>query len=234
MADGMRLFIGAQVSVATANALARCAEALARRARDANVDVKWVRPENYHVTLKFLGWTHGDTVVAVHDHVAAALRGVKAFSFRTLRLGGFPSLDNASVIWAGVAPPSGRDHSGGPGASDPLVDLAARIDRATTALGFAAEQRPFHPHVTIGRVAKNCPVRDVVLPMSEQMFSDSAIDHVILFESSSKSSSYIYKEISRIRFKPAEIYEKRQMGAVELGEDTDDGWSEAASREQER
>lgn len=236
MVDSKRLFVGVRVSVATANALARCAEALARRARDANVEIAWVRPENYHVTLKFLGWTHGEAVVAICDHIEAALVGMKPFSFQTSRLGGFPSLDSASVLWAGV---ESRDGS-------PLAEIAERIDRATTALGFPAENRPFHAHVTLGRVAipvrtpaaglpgvsKTRSLRDLVLPVSEQMFSKTEVDAVTLLESINKSGSYTYESRARISFKTAEIDLKRQREALDLADETDDGWSESAAREQ--
>lgn len=226
MANGKRLFVGVQVSLATANALARCAEALARRARDAKVDIAWVAPTNYHVTLKFLGWTRDEAVGAVRDHVAAAVAGASEFRFHTSRLGGFPSLDSASVLWAGI---EGRG-------VESLTDLAARIDRAATGLGFAAEQRPYHPHVTLGRLRETSPLRDVVLPMSEQMFSESMVDAVSLLESVKESNNYVYREIFRISFKTAEIEPKRQTGALQQGDDTDmtdDGWSTTA-REQNR
>lgn len=245
MAHGKRLFVGVQVSIATANALARCAEALARRARDANVDIAWVRPVNYHVTLKFLGWTRDDAVGAVRDHIAAALVGATSFRFTTARLGGFPSLDRASVLWAGIDPTphslfgsaaragkAGTIEDRGAGL---LGDLAARVDRATADLGFAAEQRPYHPHVTLGRLREIRPLRDVVLPMSEQMFSESVVDAVSLLESVQESNTYAYKEIFRIGFKTAEIDQKRQTEALQQGDDTDtdDGWSTTA-REQHR
>jgi 2'-5' RNA ligase len=222
MSDSKRLFVGIRVSVATANALARCAEAVARRARDANLEIAWVSPTNYHLTLKFLGWSRSEVVAAVRDHIEAALIGTDPFSFRTARLGGFPSLEAASVLWAGTEP----------GAISPLADLAGRIDRATTALGFSAEHRAFHPHVTLGRLAKVGALRDIVLPLSEQMFSTTDVDAVSLFESINKSGSYFYEEVAKIRFKTAEIDQKRQREAVDPGEETDDGWSEAASREQ--
>src|SRR6185312_3296506 len=104
--DGKRLFLGVRVSVATANALAQCAEQLARRAKDANVDVRWASPTSYHATLKFLGWTRSDAIVAVRDAAQAAVAGVQPFRFRTSRLGAFPSLDKASVIWAGIEQPA--------------------------------------------------------------------------------------------------------------------------------
>ncbi len=211
-ANGKRLFIGVRISVPTANALVQCVESLGRRSREAGVDIKWVSPASYHVTLKFLGWTREDTIGAVRDAVGVAVTGVAGFRFRTSRLGGFPSLDKANVIWAGVEDPAA------------LTELAGRIERACVGLGFPAEKRPFHPHVTLGRLKETRAIRDVVLPLSEQMFSDSRIDGVILYESETKSSGSVHREISRISFKQAEIREERQTGAVELVDETDDGW----------
>src|SRR5580765_8637076 len=102
MSDGKRLFVGVRVSVSTANALAQCAEMLERRARDARVDLRWVAPTNYHVTLKFLGWTRTETIGAVRDALEQATIGCERFGFRAARLGAFPSLDQASVLWAGI------------------------------------------------------------------------------------------------------------------------------------
>ncbi|HEY6040318.1 MAG TPA: RNA 2',3'-cyclic phosphodiesterase, partial [Kofleriaceae bacterium] len=165
--ESRRLFVGVRVSVQTANALAHCAEQLARRARDANIDVKWVAPANYHVTLKFLGWARPELVQALEDRLAAAVTGVAPFKLRTARLGAFPSLDKASVLWAGVE-------------ERVLDDLAARVEKAMVGIGYAPDTRPFHAHVTLGRVRETRPVRDVVLPLSEQMFSDTRVDGVTL------------------------------------------------------
>ena len=211
MSAGKRLFVGVRVSVQTANALAAAAETLQRRARDARIDLKWVAPVNYHVTLKFLGWTREDAIGAVRDALDGALVGVAPLSFRTARLGAFGSLDKASVVWAGVD-------------GNRLDDVGARVQAAMAALGFARESRPFHAHVTLARLAESRPVRELVLPLSEQMFSDTRIDGVTLFESETKSSGSVYRELHRISFKPPETTEKRHTGAVELGDDTDDGW----------
>ncbi len=206
-----RLFVGVRVSVQTANALASTAESLQRRVKDAGIDVKWVAPVNYHATLKFLGWTREDAIGAVRDVLDKALIGMKDFKFKTARLGAFPSLDKASVLWAGV--------EGGA-----LDELAKRVETALVGIGYAAETRAFHAHVTLGRLRVTLPVREVVLPLSEQMFSDSRVDGVSLFETDTKSPSSVYKEIQRIGFKALQRDEKRQTGAVELGDETDDGW----------
>ena len=210
MSDHKRLFVGVRVSVATANLLASAAETLARRMKDAGIDIKWVAPVNYHVTLKFLGATRTDAVGAVRDALEAAVVGVEPFKFRTARLGAFPSLEKASVVWAGV--------------EGPLEPLAARIDAAMSGIGYAAEKRAFHAHVTLARLRETRPVKDVVLPLSEQMFSDTRIDGVTLFESETKSSGSVYRDLHRIVFKTPEKTPERQTGALDLGDETDDGW----------
>jgi RNA 2',3'-cyclic 3'-phosphodiesterase len=219
----VRLFVGARISVATANALAGCAETLARRARDAGVDIRWVPPVNYHVTIKFLGQTRDAALAAVIDALVAAAANTPRIALHCARLGAFPSLDKSNVLWAGVSEDAA------------LAELAGRIDRACTALGFAADKRPFHPHVTLGRVRETRPLRDVVLPLSEQMFGDTRIDSVTLFESETKSSGSVYREVRKISFKTAPeaavSAAERQSRPVELDTtrrtsepETDDGW----------
>jgi len=211
MSGGKRLFVGARVSVQTANALAAAAETLQRRAKDANVTIKWVAPANYHVTLKFLGWTRDDAIGAVRDAVDEALAGISSpIKFRCARLGAFPSLEKASVLWAGV--------------DNALDDVAVRIDRALAGIGFASDRRKFHAHVTLGRLRETRSIRELVLPLSEQMFSDTRIDGVTVFESETKPSGSVYRDLHRVAFKTASNTEKRHTGAVELGDDTDDGW----------
>ncbi|MDQ3364576.1 MAG: RNA 2',3'-cyclic phosphodiesterase [Myxococcota bacterium] len=228
--EHQRLFVGIRVSVATANALAGAAETLARRARDAGVDIRWVAPVNYHLTLKFLGSTRKATVGALRDVLEAAAAGTPRFTLRAARLGAFASLDKANVVWAGI-----QDTS-----SSGALDLLARqIEQACTGLGFTAESRPYHPHVTLGRLRETRAVRDVVLPLAEQMFGDTPVDSITLFESETKSGSSVYRELHRINFKTVERgargASERQTPALQLDpskqsseasaeSETDDGW----------
>lgn len=224
MRPGKRLFIGVRISVAASNALAGCAETLARRARDAGVDLRWVAPVNYHVTLAFLGWTGVEAIGRVCDAAAEAVAGEGRTTFRTTRLGAFPALDHASVLWAGI-----EDGTA-------LTRLARSIGAAMAGLGFQVERSPFHPHVTIARLRTPRAIREIVLPMAEQMFGDTRIDAVTLFESETKSSGSVYREVQKIAFEKAlgarSEPSKRQTDALERGipdrepDDslTDDGW----------
>jgi 2'-5' RNA ligase len=228
MRPGKRLFVGVRISVAASNTLAGSAETLARRARDAGVDLRWVAPTDYHVTLAFLGWTGIDALGPVCDALSAATAGLDRITFRTSRLGAFPSFDKASVLWAGIED----------GAA--LGRLAQAVGEAMAGLGFERDARPYHAHVTIARLPTARAIREVVLPMAEQMFGDTRIDAVTLFESETKSSGSGYRELKKIAFKGARNAplesEKRQTVALERGTpdrepaemqtqtETDDGW----------
>ncbi len=221
---GKRLFVGFRVAVPAANSLASAVETLSRRTREAGLAAKWVPTANYHVTLKFLGFTRPEAVIAVRDAVETAVVGTPPMKVKIARIGGFASLEKATVIWAGV-----EDLTGG------LADLAARIDRGAVALGYPAEPRSFHPHVTLARLRESRPVKEAVLPLAEQMFGDTRVEGVAIFESETKSAGSAYKELHRIAFKVAgnsgSGVPERQTGAVDLGAskalgepDTDDGW----------
>ncbi|MFT3693075.1 MAG: RNA 2',3'-cyclic phosphodiesterase [Kofleriaceae bacterium] len=208
----MRLFFGLRVSTATANQLAQTAEQLRRNAGPA---FKWVAPTSYHVTLKYLGFTRPEIVDELVDRVRTAIAGIEKFSFKTAKLGAFPSVDKATVLWAGVDDAN-------------VTALADKIEGACEGVGFPREPRPFKGHVTLARIAETRSISQLVLPMSEQMFSGSTVDTVILYESETKSSGSVYKEISRIALKTSDSApispEKRQTEPLDLGDETDDGW----------
>ncbi len=102
--------------------------------------VKWVAPENLHLTLKFLGGVEEGKAA----QVLAALEGLArmgAFYVRYVGLGAFPKPRGARVLWIGVAE-----------GADRLTALAAWVEDHLRPLGFPPEDRPFSPHLTIGRL----------------------------------------------------------------------------------
>jgi 2'-5' RNA ligase len=219
----MRLFVGARVSMATVGELGGTAEMLARRAQQAGLRVTWVAPATYHVTLKFIGWTRREASEAIADALARAVAASKIapFAFRTQRLGAFPTPEKASVVWAGI-----EDRSGG------LAALAAAIDRELEAVGVAREKRAFHPHVTLGRLRDPASVSQVILPYSEQVFSETSLAEVILYESRTKSKCSEYHPVAKIGLFRPENEPKRQSGAVEPStlDASDDGWDRDSER----
>ena len=130
----MRLFVAIEISPEVRAALA----ALLKELRAIAARAKWVRPENLHITLKFLGETDSLKLSAIRTALAAIRSGQPvAFQFRGL--GCFPNPKRARVFWVGME------------VSSNLSPLAAEIDQAMHRLGFPLEDRPFTPHLTLAR-----------------------------------------------------------------------------------
>lgn len=179
--DAVRLFLGVRISVEAAEAIAGAARAMRDTARAEGLSIRWVPPENYHITLKFLGWMSEATIAGIADEIPEALAGARAFEIATAGLGVFPKPERARVLWAGA-----RDSNG------ELADLAEKVEGASERLGFAREAREFHPHVTIARFRRPASARVLLDAVSEQEFSRSLVSSVVLFESVMKSDGSEY------------------------------------------
>jgi 2'-5' RNA ligase len=103
--------------------------------------VGWVAAPNLHLTLKFLGEQPPDALEQVKDGLTEAVTGAILFSLRFQGLGAFPGMARPRVLWVGVA-------EGGQAAQA----LQARVEAALGRRGFPREDRPFSPHLTVGRV----------------------------------------------------------------------------------
>jgi 2'-5' RNA ligase len=109
--------------------------------------VRWVPAGNLHLTLKFLGELDAGRLPALEGALTEALLGHAPFSLALRGAGAFPSPERARVIWVGA----------GTGAAE-VSAIAASVEAALTPLGFSPEERPFSPHLTVGRV--KTPPRD--------------------------------------------------------------------------
>jgi 2'-5' RNA ligase len=118
---------------------ARLDEAAAPLRRGAAA-VSWVRAENLHVTLRFLGGVDEGTIGRVREALAEAAAGLAPFRIVLQGFGGFPASRAPRVVWVGVT-------EGG----DRLGALHGRVEAALARRRIPAEGRPFHPHVTLGR-----------------------------------------------------------------------------------
>jgi RNA 2',3'-cyclic 3'-phosphodiesterase len=136
----VRLFVALQIPDSIRNDYAALIDDLRRFDGKASPKKpKWVRPENLHVTLKFIG--HIDP--AKLDSIRAALTSVRStqevrLHFRNI--GFFPNTKRPRVIWGGME------------ASENLAPLAHAVDQQIATLGFPAEERAFTPHLTLARL----------------------------------------------------------------------------------
>jgi 2'-5' RNA ligase len=103
--------------------------------------VSWVAERNLHLTLKFLGETSPGEIDGLAGFMAVAARDIPLFEFRVEGGGGFPSLAAPRILWIGISEPL-----------ELVGKLHQNMENTLSAAGFPREGRPFHPHVTVGRI----------------------------------------------------------------------------------
>ncbi|HEY6268898.1 MAG TPA: RNA 2',3'-cyclic phosphodiesterase [Candidatus Acidoferrum sp.] len=130
----MRLFVALEIPSTVRKNLAELVNSL----RAVSPQTRWVRPENLHVTLKFIGEVP-ETQLASIRTALAQVRSDRPVTLDFGGLGFFPNERHPRVFWAGIE------------ASPNLKTLAADIEKATETLSIAREQRPFSPHLTLAR-----------------------------------------------------------------------------------
>lgn len=170
----VRSFVAVPLPSALRHQLLACAQ----RMTTALPGVKWCRKaENLHVTLKFLGQVALPTLEQLAEALSAAVARIPAFDGRLSGLGGFPSPEGASVIWAGV---EASDEA--PGAGFPR--LAEVVEQTAAALGIPRERgRPFRAHVTVGRCKRAVDVRPAVALCGEWLSGRFRVDALEVYES---------------------------------------------------
>ena len=104
-------------------------------------EVKWVAPEQIHLTLRFFGAVPVGEISAIKDALSKATAGVREFTLRAGMLGCFPSAKRPRVLWLGVEEGAKETES-----------LQSRIQEETSHFGEPPEDRPFSPHLTLARI----------------------------------------------------------------------------------
>jgi len=115
--------------------------------------MKWVRPENIHLSLKFLGDVEDTREPELHtalQRAAGTGSEPRPLTLQITGFGVFPDYHRPQVLWAGVTPEPG------------LELLQHGVEQAFAPLGFPTEARAFRPHVTLARAAREGKPRDFV------------------------------------------------------------------------
>jgi 2'-5' RNA ligase len=132
----VRLFIAIEIPESIRTAFA----SLLKELRALAPQLKWVRPENLHVTLKFLGETDPSKLGPLQN-VLSGIRSAEPVNLEFRGLGFFPNEKRPRVFWAGMQ------------ASANLKTLATDVDQAVHKLGFLLEEHPYVPHLTLARIS---------------------------------------------------------------------------------
>jgi 2'-5' RNA ligase len=133
----LRLFVGFDAPQNATRLALDCMELL----REAGADVSWERAEKLHCTLKFLGDVSEDRLLVLAGALRETAGDAPPFRVRFGGVGSFPGRGNPRVLWMGVENSDGL-----------LAALQRRIEDSFERAGFSREERPFHPHLTLGRI----------------------------------------------------------------------------------
>ena len=186
----MRLFVALEIPSAVRENLA----ALLKTLRAVSPRTRWVRAENLHVTLKFIG-EMPETKLAAIRGALAGVRYAQPVSLDFRGLGFFPNEKLPRVFWAGIE------------ASPNLKTLAADIDKATEKVGIPPEKRPFSPHLTLARFEPpQLPeqLRAAIQENAARDFGSLRAGEFHLIESKLKPSGAEYTRLESFPFAAAE------------------------------
>lgn len=147
---------------------------LIKKLKPTGADVKWVPPQQMHLTLKFLGEVPRDDIIPLCQIAQEVAAQFQPFDLGFHGTGAFPHTDHPRSLWIGV--------------EEGLEEIRALQNALEQAiyekLGFAKERRQFTPHLTIGRVHKATPEMNDVMEANSEFEGDfSEVDELVIFAS---------------------------------------------------
>jgi 2'-5' RNA ligase len=141
--------------------------------RELGWPVRWVREDGLHLTLKFFGEVAPDRLETIAEMLGYAVEGMAPMTLAITGGGAFPHPTKPRVLRLDLTP-------------DPELELLQdRIERGGEGLGFPPEGRPFHPHITLGRVREGHRLPPDAMARLESLSPQPAFlaDRMVLFES---------------------------------------------------
>jgi 2'-5' RNA ligase len=187
MISVVRSFIAISLSKDLQSKIAQLEEALIGELGD--LPVRWVPASNIHLTLKFLGDVSVNNVPMLQKIIQAEARETRPFEISVGGFGVFPNISRPRVLWLGVEAP------------EELISLQRRIEGEAARLGYAPDNRPFSPHLTLGRVSRSADYNEVrgisnALRSYKLGFIGAArIQQVHLFRSDLRPEGAVYTEM---------------------------------------
>ncbi len=183
MSDTIRTFIAFKLPENIISHIRRIQEKI----KAYGFNVGWVKPENIHLTLKFLGEISGQDIDIVAQCMAETAKQYSPLTFSAKGFGVFPTVKRPRVLWIGLN-----------GDTYPLIQLQKDLEDRLDSSGFPKEGRAFKAHLTLGRVRSEIDPGQLVEVMekfsgigSEQFISDK----IILFRSELKPGGAVYTEL---------------------------------------
>jgi RNA 2',3'-cyclic 3'-phosphodiesterase len=185
--DSLRCFLAADPPSEVQEKLARLVAGLASH----DADVKWVAPDCFHLTLKFFERVSPAQNEQIGSLLERTCRQEAGFRVRLSSPGGFPNLRRPNILWLGCD--RGQTE---------LCALAGRIQTELEAGGFQRDARPFHPHLTLGRVRNRRGLKSLIeclTRMDEPVSDEYDLKELIWYRSTLTPVGPSYEALRRFR-----------------------------------
>ncbi|MHC4308140.1 MAG: RNA 2',3'-cyclic phosphodiesterase [Planctomycetota bacterium] len=180
----IRVFIAIEINCEIKNKLSEYLRNLKR----VGADVKWVSPENIHLTLKFIGYVEEDALINLNRIINNAVASIEPFSISIGNIGAFPSLKRPRVIFVCVQEKG-----------DNLLRIYEKLDKGVERLGIKKESRKYVGHITLGRVKsqKNISkLKNALNSGTECYFGLEKVTSLSLIQSKLSSTGPIYTRLN--------------------------------------
>ncbi len=184
----IRVFLGAELSCAVRDTLS----SLQQQLKKTLPPINWVRPESIHLTLKFLGYVDPSIIFKLFSVLEPIGKKQHDFSIDVHGLGVFPQVKHPRILWVGFT-----------GNTQALQELVLEIEAALEPLGFPAEEKSYHPHLTLARIKRENATVGAALMESgvlgnDQHLGSLTIDRFTLFQSDLDSSGARYTPLTTV------------------------------------
>jgi 2'-5' RNA ligase len=182
----LRLFVAIDLDDIARQAIAQAQRRMAGILQ-TDRSMKWVSPTHMHLTLAFLGEMADPAVPAIVDALSPNI-DARPFGAVFQRLGVFPPHGAPRVLWLGVAD----------GASE-VIETQRVVARRAAQAGVPLEERPFHPHLTLGRWRSSCrdDARRALSAAPNTPIARVTVDHVTLYESRPTPAGPVHTVVAR-------------------------------------
>ena len=190
----LRSFIAVEIPGEIQSAIQRSTASLQKNI--SKPTIRWVESKNLHLTLKFLGDVLPEKLKQLAEALELSLITQGSFEMSVVGLGVFPSAQRPRIIWIGLDAPVA------------LTTLHQNVDAIASKIGFDREERPFSPHLTIGRVgdrttqADNLKIRTSIEAVSLGNIGTVLVKEVTIFKSDLKPGGPVYSRLYTIPLKP--------------------------------
>ena len=184
----MRAFIAVELSKECKDYLTRV-ESLFKK---SDADVKWVAPDNLHITLKFLGDINEEQANKLITAITDIASKHKQFTLKLGPAGAFPSIRSPRIIWIGV-----------PKGDNELQEIAQEIEINAVKAGIPEENKPFSSHITIGRTRSGLNREKLIQLLDSstkgltEETPESIVKNITLYKSTLTSKGPIYEILAQ-------------------------------------